>query len=86
MLGAHLGPEVRYPESGVAARYDASVEKETFDPQQAHGTSERFQRARPPYWSRLPWTQLSFTRDSETGPSECHSEAGGSAPGPRRRR
>ena len=29
MVGAHLGPEARYPVSELAARYGASVEKET---------------------------------------------------------
>ena len=33
MVGAHLGPEVRYPVSELAARYGASVEKETSDPE-----------------------------------------------------
>ena len=55
MVGAHLGPEVRYPVSELAARYGASVEKETSDPDEAHATAERFRRERPPYWSRLPW-------------------------------
>ena len=39
----------------VAARYGASVEKETSDPEQAYATAERFRRERPPRWSRLPW-------------------------------
>ena len=55
MVGAHLGPEARYPVSELAARYGASVEKETSDPEQVYATAERFRRARPPYWSRLPW-------------------------------
>ena len=33
MVGAHVGPEVRYPVSELAARYGASVEKETSDPE-----------------------------------------------------
>ena len=56
MVGAHLGPDVRYPVSELAARYGASVEKETTDPGQAYATAERFRRERPPYWSRLPWS------------------------------
>ncbi len=46
---------VRYPVSELAARYGASVEHETTDPEQAHATSEWFRRERPPYWDRLPW-------------------------------
>ena len=55
MVGAHLSPDVRYPVSELAARYGASVEKETSDPEQVYATAERFRRERPPYWSRLPW-------------------------------
>jgi quercetin dioxygenase-like cupin family protein len=55
MAGARRGPEVRYPRFELAARYDASVEKETSDPNQAYATAERFRRARPPCWPRLPW-------------------------------
>jgi hypothetical protein len=55
MVGARLGPEVRYPVSELAARYGASVEKETADPGQVYATAERFSRERPPYWARLPW-------------------------------
>ena len=47
--------EGRYPVSELAARYGASVEKETSDPEQVYATAERFRRGRPPYWSRLPW-------------------------------
>ena len=54
MVGAHVSPEVRYPVSDLAARYGASVEKETSDPEQVYATAERFRRERPPYWSRLP--------------------------------
>ena len=55
MVGAHVSPEGRYPVSELAARYGASVEKETSDPEQVYATAERFRRGRPPYWSRLPW-------------------------------
>ena len=55
MAGARSGPEVRYPVSELAARYGASVEKETSDRRQAYATVERFRRERPPNWSRLPW-------------------------------
>jgi uncharacterized cupin superfamily protein len=47
---------VRYPVSRLAARYGASVEKETSDPMQVYdATVERFRRGRPPNWARLPW-------------------------------
>jgi uncharacterized cupin superfamily protein len=55
MVGSRSGPEVRYPASGLAARYGASVAKETSDWRQAYATIERFRRERPPTWSRLPW-------------------------------
>jgi quercetin dioxygenase-like cupin family protein len=58
MVGARLGPGVRYPASELAARYDASVEKETSDPEQAYATAEWFRRERPRCWSRLPWGSL----------------------------
>ena len=57
MAGAHSSPEVRYPVSEVAARYGASVETETSDPDQAYANAERFRRERPPSWSRLPWAR-----------------------------
>ena len=55
VAGARRGPEVRYPVTEVAARYGASVEQETSDPEEAYATAERFRRARPASWSRLPW-------------------------------
>jgi hypothetical protein len=55
MAGARLSPGVHYPVSELAARYGASVEEETSDPEQAYATAEWFRRERPPSWSRLPW-------------------------------
>ena len=55
MVGAHFGPEARYPVSELAARYGASVERETSDPGQVYAAAEWFRRERRPYWSRLPW-------------------------------
>jgi quercetin dioxygenase-like cupin family protein len=55
MAGARTGPQVRYPVSELAARYRASVEKETSDPDVAYATVEWFRRERPSYWDRLPW-------------------------------
>ena len=47
--------QVRYPVSGLAARFGASVEEETSDPAQAYATAEWFRRERPSHWDRLPW-------------------------------
>jgi uncharacterized cupin superfamily protein len=55
MVGAHVSSDVRYPVSDLAARYGASVEKETSDPERVYATAARFRRERPPFWSRLPW-------------------------------
>jgi uncharacterized cupin superfamily protein len=56
MVGARSGDaQVRYPASTVGARYGASVEQETSDPEQVYATAEWFRRERPPYWARLPW-------------------------------
>jgi len=55
MVGARLGPEVRYPVSELAARYGAGVERETADPEEVYATAERFRRERPGFWARLPW-------------------------------
>jgi hypothetical protein len=55
MVGARLGPEVRYPVSELAASYGASVAEETSDWRQAYATLGRFRRERPPNWARLPW-------------------------------
>jgi hypothetical protein len=41
--------------SELAARYGASVEKETTDVGEAYATAEWFRRERPAYWSLLPW-------------------------------
>ena len=55
MVGARLGPGVRYPVTELSARYGASVGQETSEVGEAYATAERFRRERPPYWSRLPW-------------------------------
>jgi uncharacterized cupin superfamily protein len=46
---------VLYPVSELAARYGASAEKETSDPDQAYTGFEPSRRERPSYWHRLPW-------------------------------
>jgi len=55
MVGAHGGAGVRYPVSDLAARYGASVDEETSDPDRVYANAERFRRERPPYWNHLPW-------------------------------
>jgi uncharacterized cupin superfamily protein len=47
--------EGRYPVSELAARYGASVDQETSDPQEALARFELWQRRRPSYWRELPW-------------------------------
>jgi uncharacterized cupin superfamily protein len=48
--------QLHYPVSELAARYDASVEQETTNPEQAYVPRfEPSRRARPSYWDRLPW-------------------------------
>jgi uncharacterized cupin superfamily protein len=57
MAGARSEDEqLRYPVSELAARYGASVEEETSDPDQAYvGRFEPSRRERPSYWDSLPW-------------------------------
>lgn len=57
MVGSRTGDwRVRYPVSDLAARYGASVEEETDDPDKAYiGRFEPSRRERPSYWDRLPW-------------------------------
>jgi uncharacterized cupin superfamily protein len=55
MAGSRTSPDVRYPASELAARHGASVAESTSDWRQAYATLERFRRARPPGWARLPW-------------------------------
>jgi uncharacterized cupin superfamily protein len=57
MAGGRSKPwQVRYIVSELAARYDASVEEETSDPDRAYvGSFEPSRRERPSYWDRLPW-------------------------------
>jgi uncharacterized cupin superfamily protein len=46
---------LRYPASGLAARYGASADEETTEPQEAYARFERPQPGRPDDWDRLPW-------------------------------
>ena len=45
-----------YPASELAAKYGASAEDATPDPNQAYAPFERPERGRPAYWERLPWS------------------------------
>lgn len=56
MVGARMEPwQVLYPVSELAARYGASAEDETPDPDRAYVGFEPSRRERPSYWDRLPW-------------------------------
>ncbi len=57
MVGARVeGAGLHYPVSELAAQYGASVETATSNPDEAYpGVFEPSRRARPSYWSRLPW-------------------------------
>src|SRR5690242_8033222 len=56
MVGGRSGDwKVVYPVSELAARYGASAEKETTDPDEAYGAYEPSRIGRPSYWDRLPW-------------------------------
>jgi uncharacterized cupin superfamily protein len=46
---------LHYPVSELAARYGASADEETSDPDQAYVRFEPSRRARPSFWDRLPW-------------------------------
>ena len=47
--------EGHYPVSELAARYGASADEETADPEQAYARFELGRWERPPSWDRLPW-------------------------------
>jgi uncharacterized cupin superfamily protein len=46
---------VRYPVSELAARYGASVQEETTDPDEAYAPLALGRWGRPSCWDRLPW-------------------------------
>ncbi len=57
MAGARSEDEqLLYPVSELAARYGASAEQETSDPDEAYARFEASQRQRPASWARLPWS------------------------------
>jgi len=56
MVGARSEEEqLHYPVSELAARYGASAEEETSDPEQAYARWEEPELGRPSCWNRLPW-------------------------------
>jgi hypothetical protein len=57
MVGARSADEqLHYPVSELAARYGASVEEETSDPEQAYARWEESRLGRPGCWDDLPWS------------------------------
>jgi uncharacterized cupin superfamily protein len=56
MAGVRSAEEqLHCPVSELAARYGASAEEETSDPEQAHARWEQPRLGRPSSWGRLPW-------------------------------
>jgi hypothetical protein len=56
MVGSRTGDwTVRYPVSELAARHEASVEREMSSPDEAYAEWEPSRRERPSTWARLPW-------------------------------
>jgi uncharacterized cupin superfamily protein len=56
MAGARTADEqVFYPVSELAARYGASADAETSDPDEAYVRFAPSRRERPSYWGSLPW-------------------------------
>ena len=56
MVGARTPDErLLYPVSELAAKYGASAEETTSDPDQAYATFEDPRPGRPSYWDQLPW-------------------------------
>jgi uncharacterized cupin superfamily protein len=58
MVGAR-GPDwnIVYPVSELAARYGASADVETRDPDEAYAGFEPSRRGRPQSWRRFPWAE-----------------------------
>lgn len=54
----HENEELLYPKSELAAKYGASAEEETPDPQEAYAPfAPRPEPKRPGYWAELPWSR-----------------------------
>lgn len=55
-VGARHEPDhILYPVSDLAAKYGASADEETPDPDVAYARFDRPQPGRPDYWDELPW-------------------------------
>jgi uncharacterized cupin superfamily protein len=58
MAGTRAGADqLRYPVSELAARYGASAERETTNPDEAYVGFEPSRFERPAYWDALPWNR-----------------------------
>jgi uncharacterized cupin superfamily protein len=56
MVGARLaGDDLFYPVSDLAAKYGASADEDTPDPNVAYARFGKHEPGRPPAWNRLPW-------------------------------
>ena len=54
-VGKRPDDELLYPKSELAAKYGASADAETPDPQEAYARFDRPQPGRPDNWDKLPW-------------------------------
>jgi uncharacterized cupin superfamily protein len=54
-VGKRPDESILYPKSDLAAKYGASAEEETPNPQEAYARFDRPQPGRPSYWDDLPW-------------------------------
>ena len=52
---------IRYPKSELAAKYDASADEETPNPDEAYARFQRPEPGRPSYWDELPWAGRQMT-------------------------
>ena len=56
MVGARSSDEeLLYPVSELAAKYNASAEKDTPNPEEAYARFPEGEFGKPPYWDELPW-------------------------------
>ena len=54
-VGKRPDESILYPKSELAAKYDASAEEDTPNPQEAYARFDRPHPGRPDYWDELPW-------------------------------
>jgi uncharacterized cupin superfamily protein len=55
MVGARSNEQLHYPVSELAARYGASAQEATSDPDEAYAEWPQTRLERPSFWARLPW-------------------------------